>query len=360
MTQEVLHTWSWLNLLTKKRYDALIEICGTLDSALQHIDPELLQAIGIRMDTIMKAMNRLDEFDPEQHAAELEKRSISILSIENDAYPSALADIPDLPIFLSYKGDISLVNQPCIGLVGKRDMSSYGKRVTESFVPPIVRAGCVTVSGLADGIDTVVAEETIKAGGKTIAVLGHGFGTIYPQSSARLAEEIVESGGLVLSEFALDTQPGKYTFPARNRIIAGLSAGTVVLEAAAKSGALITSDLALDYGRDVFAVPGQIFDPNYEGCHAAIAQSKAKLVSSADEVLREIGIVSPQRAAKSEYQPQSDQESIVYKALTTMPQSVSDLVGGSGLRTDEINATLTMMEIVGAAKNVGGGMWVRQ
>jgi DNA processing protein len=203
-----------------------------------------------------------------------------MIRVADDVYPTQLKTIDDPPIFLYYKGSLEITKQPCIAAIGTRTMSAYGDRVTEAFVPPLVRAGMVTVSGLAYGIDAAVAKETLLAGGNTIAVLGHGLGMISPKAHRMLADDIVTHGGLLLSEFPLDVRPDKYTFPARNRIIAGLSLGALILEATEDSGSLITADLALDYNRDVFAVPGNVFDPNYAGCHALIRKGSAQLVTT--------------------------------------------------------------------------------
>lgn len=351
--------WSWMNVLTQKRYDALLERFGDVDTALAHVHEELLRGLGCKEETAFAALNRLDEFDPAAYEAALKKRGIRLISREDEEYPSALLQIQDPPVFLYFKGDIQILSQPCIALVGTRKMSSYGKRVTEEFVPALVRAGCITVSGLAEGIDTQVAKETLAAGGRTVAVLGHGLGSLYPKSNAALAEKIVETGGLVLSEYPLDAPSDRFTFPARNRIIAALSAGTVVLEAAEGSGSIITADLALEYSREVFAVPGDIFNPNYEGCHACIARGQARLVSTPADVLQEVGIVSPSNGSKASYKAQNAAEEAVLKALTTLPQSSGELVERSGLAAAEISATLTMMELAGAAKNTGDGLWVR-
>ena len=353
-------TWSWLNILSKKRYDALLQLYGSLEGALSHVDQPLLRALSCREETVLTVLNRLEEFQPEAYEQELAKRDIGVLCIEDALYPRLLREIADPPVFLYYRGDLEILEQPCVALVGTRGMSSYGKRVTELFVPPMVSAGVVTVSGLALGIDAQVARETLTAGGKTVAVLGHGMGSIYPRSNAVLAEEIVAKGGLLLSEFPLDVPPDKFTFPARNRIIAGLSKGTVVLEAGEGSGALITADLALEYGREVFAVPGQIFDEHAAGCHACIAQGRAKLVSSGTEVLGDIGVVVSEKSAQQAlYFPKSPTEGVVLRALTGMPQSVSELRERSGLEAASVNAALTMMELAGAAKNTGNGLWVR-
>ena len=292
MQKETALIFSWLNVLTKKRYDALIEKFSSIDEALQHIDPELLKSLGCKEETVFRALNRMDECDPESYLAELTKRGISLISIEDPQYPARLKQIADPPVFLYYKGSLEILNEPTIACVGKREMSTYGQRVTDMFVPVFIKAGMVTVSGLAAGIDAAVAKESIRANGKTVAVVGHGLADIYPSANKPLAKEIIEQGGLILSEFPLDHPADKFTFPARNRIIAGLSLGTVVLEAGEGSGACITADLALDYGREVFAVPGQIFDEHYKGCHQLIAKGQAKLVQSPEEVLSEIGIVS--------------------------------------------------------------------
>ena len=353
-------TWSWLNFLTKRRYDALMDKYGSLDSALSQIDPDMLTALGCQEETVFRVLNRLDAFDPDIYARELEKRGLNLLSVESPQYPARLHNIEDCPIFLYYKGDIEILNQPCVGCVGKREMSPYGKRVAESFVPTFVQSGMVTVSGLALGIDAVVAKETLQAGGKTAAVVGGGLAKIYPATNAALAKDIVENGGLILCEFPLDQIPDKYTFPARNRIIAGLSIATVVLEAGKGSGALITADLALEYNRDVFAVPGQIFDENYSGCHQYIAEGRAKLAQSPEEILRDIGIVSQSSNEEVQaYHSDDVQEQRLYESLTSMPQSVSDLVERAQIDAAAINAKLTMLELCGRAKNVGNGMWVR-
>lgn len=354
-------TWSWLNVLNTKRLEALLRVYGDLVKALAHLDESMLKELGCRDDTAMTVLNRRDEFDPQTYEQELAKRNLSFLTIDDTEYPQRLREIPDAPVFLYWRGDLAVLGQPCIALVGTREMSDYGRRVTESFVPDLVAAGLITVSGLALGIDAAVARETLAAGGRTVAVLGHGLAKIYPAENARLAEEIVANGGLILSEFPLDALPGKYTFPARNRIIAGLSLGTVVLEAPEGSGALITADLALEYGRDVFVVPGQIFDTNYAGCHQMLGKGHAKLVGSAADILCELGVVAPETSHTSSlYAPKSAAEEALLRVLTTMPQTTDDLTQRSGLSASVIAASLTMMELAGAAKQVGHGQWVRR
>ncbi|PIR48171.1 DNA-protecting protein DprA [Candidatus Peregrinibacteria bacterium CG10_big_fil_rev_8_21_14_0_10_55_24] len=358
VTAQTALTWSWLNILTKRRYEALLAHYADLDTALDHLNEEVLRALGCREETVLKTLNRLEAFDPEAYGAELARRSVTFVTIEGEDYPRLLKELPDAPVFLYAWGDLEILSEPCIALVGTRAMTSYGKRVTEEFVPTLVRAGLITISGLAQGVDTQVARSTLDSSGRTVAVLGYGLARIQPQASARLAQEIVKNGGLILSEFPLDTTPDKYTFPARNRIIAGLSRGTVVLEAGEGSGALITADLALDYGREVFAVPGDIFSEHAAGCHDFIAQGRAKLVSQPQQVLRDIGVVAPQTTQRV-FKPDTDAEAAVFRVLAPLPQSVEDLVAKSGMQTASVNATLTMLELKGAARSVGAGQWVR-
>lgn len=352
-------TWSWLNVLTSRRLEALKQVYGDLTEALRHVDESLLKSLGCRDDTVLTVLNRLEEFDPRTYEKELAKRHLSFLTIEDPQYPERLKSLPDAPIFLYWRGDLALLGQPCLALVGTREMSEYGERVTEALVPGLVRAGLVTVSGLALGIDAAVARETLAAGGRTVAVLGHGLAKIHPASNARLAEEITAKGGLILSEFPLDSEPGKFTFPARNRIIAGLSLGTVVLEAGEKSGALITAELALEYGREVFVVPGPIFEPTYAGSHQILSKGQAKLVSSPKDILVELGMTAPSESPAAPYDPRSAAEAALLKVLTAMPQTADTLQERSGLLAGDLAATLTLMELAGAVKNVGEGKWVR-
>lgn len=350
-----------MNALHLKRLKALEERFGTIDASLKALTPDLLMELGLKEETALLTMNRLEEFDASAYEAELTKRHLRLIAIDEDEYPSLLKQVPDAPVFLYVRGNLKILGDPCVALVGTREMSEYGRRVVAHFIPPLVAAGIVTVSGLAYGVDAEVARETLRIGGPTVAVLGHGLGMIYPKAHAKLADEIVQAGGLLLSEFPLDTQPDQYTFPARNRIIAGLSLGTVVVEAAEGSGSLITADLALDYNRDVFAVPGQLFDPNYRGCHQLISRGQAKLITDAAEILTELGVVAPKLPLgdRPSFVAGSEEEGKIFGSLSTMPQSLDDLVVKSKLDAAAANATLTILELKGVVRNVGGGQWVR-
>lgn len=356
---ETALAWSWLNVMTKKRYEALKTVYGDLSAALMSLDEELLQGLSCKEDTIYKVLNRWEEFDAEAYQAALTKRGVNLITIEDESYPVQLKATDDPPVFLYYRGDLSILQQPCLALVGTRKMSDYGRRVTEQCARAGVEAGLVIVSGLASGVDTVAAQAALDARGRTAAVLAHGLANIYPAANKRLAEAIIEGGGVVLTEFPLDQRPDTYTFPARNRIVAGLSLATAVMEAPEGSGALITADLAAGYGRDVFAVPGPVFEQNYAGCHRIIHSGQAKLLMSSESMLRDIGIVRPKKPARSRYEPSTPAEEAIWSALTSMPQAVDDIMEKTGLAAGEINATLTIMELQGVVEQVGSRQWVR-
>lgn len=205
-------------------------------------------------------------------------------------YPASLRNIPTSPAHLFYQGERGLLTEPAIAVVGSRALTSYGEAACRQLVLDLVRAGLVIVSGLAMGIDTIAHRAALEAGGRTIAVLGNGLKQkhITPQSNLKLARQIIKSGGLLVTEYSPETEARPHHFPARNRIIAGLSLGTVVVEATAKSGALITARLALDFNREVFAVPGSIFNSRSMGTHHLI-QRGAKLVTSAQDIIQELG-----------------------------------------------------------------------
>lgn len=349
-----------LGFVTFRRYTLLKEAYGDMDSVVPIINRELLQKLGCKAETSASVLTMKQEFDAQKTGADMQKRRVQLCSIEDPEYPAILRELPDPPVFLSYIGDLSILEHPLIAVIGTRRMSGYGRRVVEVFVPSFVRSNVITVSGLALGVDAAVAKDTINAGGKTVAVLGHGLGTIHPRSNMQLAETIVQSGGLILSEYPLSFAPDIYTFPARNRIIAGLSLGTLVIEAPKDSGSIITAELALEYNREVFAVPGQIFDDHVAGCHALIAQGRAQLVTEPSEVLRAIGLVPSNTLEQTAFLPRTDDERVMYETLSGMPQSIDDLSLRTGLNASRIGTALTLMELDGVVGKMEGGMWIRK
>jgi len=212
---------------------------------------------------------------------------MTIISISDKVYPKLLAKIDKPPQKLFAEGDLNLLNQPAITVVGSRNMTAYGQKVASFLVRDLVAAGQVIISGLARGVDAWAHETCLRNGGKTIAVLGHGLDQIYPPENRPLAEEIIKKGGLLLSEYPPKASIRALNFKARDRLMAGLTAGTLVIEGKSKSGTKITASYAVDFGREVFAVPGPIDSPNAIG-PAELIQQGAKLVLTVEDILEEL------------------------------------------------------------------------
>jgi DNA processing protein len=247
---------------------------------------------------------------------------------------------------------LSSLDECAIAVVGTRRPTSYGRDAADRLAGDLARAGVTIVSGLAKGIDTHAHRSALAACGRTIAVLGSGLDRIYPAENAALAREISEKGTLI-SEYPPGTPPDAANFPARNRIISGLSRGVLVIEARESSGALITADFALEQGRDVFAIPGNIFWPTSEGSHRLIQQG-AKLVRCADDVLQELNLAQlPQQLEMRQVLPANDTEATLVQLLSDEPLHIDQVVRQSGLPTHVVSPALAMMELKGMVRQVG-------
>ena len=214
------------------------------------------------------------------------KHNVDIISIQDKQYPEILKNIYDPPLSLYIRGSKEILNSNSIAIVGCRECSKYGENVAQELAYNISKEKINIVSGLAKGIDAIAHTGSILAGGKTIAVLGNGLDTIYPLENTHLAKKILETGGAIISEYPLGEKPQRQNFPERNRIVSGMSKGIIVVEAQEKSGTLITVDFALEQGRDVFVVPGNINSPNSVGTNELIKQG-AKLITNYKDVLEE-------------------------------------------------------------------------
>ena len=228
----------------------------------------------------------IESMDWDLEIKRLQEQKIKVLTILDGAYPQRLKEIYLPPIVLFYRGNLSLVNQRAVAIVGSRDHSKYAKDCIHELIPTIVNYGIVVVSGLARGVDTLAHEETLKTSGNTIAVIGSGLDVVYPPENANLYD-LIAKRGLILSEYPLQSRPLKFHFPYRNRIIAGLSHGVCVIEAKEKSGSLITANLALSENREVFAVPGSIFSTHSKGTNSLI-EAGACLVSSGETISKNL------------------------------------------------------------------------
>lgn len=282
---------------------------------------------------------------------------VQIIRKGDNEYPLLLAEIHDPPEQLFVRGIIP--PGICFAVVGSRVPSAYGKTVTAKLVEPLAAAGVVIVSGLAYGIDALAHEAALAVGGKTIAVLGTGVDetSLYPRQHRKLARRIVEAGGAVISEYPSGTGPEKYHFPARNRIIAGLSRGVLIIEAKEKSGALITADLALKENRDVFAVPGPITSPTSAGPNQLI-QTGAKPVLSPDDILVEYELTQLVTGNR-ELVTMKDEERRLLDILASDAVHVDAIGMKLNLPAPDVSAMLVALELKGLIKNVGGGRYAR-
>lgn len=283
---------------------------------------------------------------------------IDLILLEEINYQPSLKEIHKPPSGIYIKG--SLKNEtPKIAIVGTRKSTEYGKRVAEKLSRELSGLGITIVSGLAEGIDTFSHKSAIDAGGQTIAVLGTGFNHIFPASNIKLAEKIVDNGCLI-SEYCPETMGARHQFPARNRIISGLSLGTIVIEAPEKSGSLITAKIALEQNREVFAVPGSIFSRSSIGPNELIKQG-AKLVSCVEDILTELNISVPERNNLPENNNLAQEEKIILNIIreSETPKVADEIIIESGLSPELAGKLLTMLELKSLIENSNGKYWTK-
>ena len=290
-----------------------------------------------------------DHADPAAEMREAEQRGISIVTQDDDGYPAPLRDSYDPPLLLYVWGKLEPRDKHAIGIVGSRRATRYGKQATHRFAYQLSQSGFTIISGLARGIDTAAHEAAVAAAGRTIAVVGSGLGKLYPPENLALAERIASGFGAVVSEFPLNTGPDKQTFPMRNRIVAAWSRAVLVVECPAWSGSLITANLATEYGKPVFAVPGPIDSPASAGCNQLIRDG-ATLVADPSHLLDDLGEL-PFARKTGPAEPVGDipelpeEEAAVFAAVTTDESPVDLIIERCGLPAHTVTATLMKLEM---------------
>ena len=286
-----------------------------------------------------------------------------IIARGDENFPELLEQIPRPPERLYIKGDPGLLHMPALAIVGSRNPTQAGARNAFEFARHLGAAGFCIVSGLAEGIDTAAHRGALDAGAATIAFLGHGIDRVYPSANKELAHEIAAHGALV-SEFPLGTHPHKTLFPQRNRLISGVSLGTLVVEAARRSGSLITARYAGDQGREVFALPGSIHNPLARGCHKLIRQG-AKLVETAEDIVNELAPLSSHLLQNSLESTNNDDLPVhdddeyrqLKKYLSHDPISIDELAEDYGLTIDQVSSMLLILELQGEVESLSGGRY---
>lgn len=350
--------WHCLNLIPEigpQRFKRLYSFFETMKEAWQ-ADSGLLLKTGLEEKIIEKIFSLRKEIDLEKEIENLEKEEIKILTIKEKDYPWRLKEIYNPPALLYLKGNFETRdNDFSLGVVGTRKASSYGRQITLEIVRELALKGLTIVSGLAYGIDSFAHQETVNVKGRTIAVLGCGLSEkiIYPSVNRKLAQEIINHGAII-SEYSPNTPAIPQHFPARNRIISGLSLGTLVIEAPKESGALLTARHAIDQGREVFAIPQNINSSNSEGVNYLISQG-AKLVTSAQDILEELNLKELKTFIENrKIIPSTKEEEIILKVLSKESTHIDQIVQKTNLNSSQVNSLLTSMEIKGLIRNTGG------
>ena len=333
------------------RVRALLAHFGNLEAAWR-ADAANLRAAGLPQNAIQELQYRRQRLDLNAELRKVEDHGLQILTWESDGYPSLLRNIDQPPPVLYVNGEITSDDDWAVAVVGTRNATSYGLRVAERFAGALAENNVTVVSGLALGVDGAAHRAALRAGGRTIAVLGCGLDTVYPYRHRALADEIRRAGAVV-SDYPLGTKPDASNFPPRNRIISGLSLGTLVVEAGIRRGALITVRFALEQGRETFAVPGSIDSPRSAGTNTLLQRGEAKPVMDVADILEELNLsmVPQQRAVRQEV-PATPTEAALLHHISADPTHLDDLVRRSGLETSLVSSTLTIMELKGLVRRV--------
>jgi len=342
-----------LNLLPKigpVRVRRLLEYFGTPAAILGAPKDKLVRVDGIGEETASILHRWQDHADPVAEIAEAKQRGISIVTQQDPDYPSPLLEAYDPPLLLYVWGKIEDRDRHAIGIVGSRRATPYGRNVTKKLSFQLAGAGFTIVSGLARGIDTTAHEGALAAKGRTIAVIGSGLAKLYPPENLGLAEKIADGNGAVVSEFPLHTAPDRQTFPMRNRIVAAWSKAVLVTECPSRSGSLITANLASEYGKTIYAVPGSIDSPMSMGCHELIRDG-ATLIFDGSQILDDLGGLQFSGASKAapaptvDLPPMSEEEAKVFAAVRHEDQPVDRIIDASGLPAPVVTATLMKLEM---------------
>lgn len=338
------------------RLQRLIDRFGDAEEAWQASEHDLHSVLDDRATESLLATRRRLSLDKEMER--YEQKGIRVLTVAEDAYPRLLKQIPAPPPVIFLRGTLLPDDDLAVAIVGTRRSSSYGREVTARMATGLAEAGVTVVSGLARGIDAAAHGATLVAGGRTIAVLGSGVDIIYPSEHHQLAERIVENGALV-SDYPPGRKPDAPNFPARNRIISGLSLGVVVIEAPNRSGALITVDFAADQGREVFIVPGSVLSDNSAGCHRMLRDG-ARLVTCADDVLDDLRIGQRKdQAAVQQALPLTDGERRMLNHINADPQHIDEIIAAANVPVSEGLALISMLELKGIVRDAGARHFVR-
>ena len=360
-------TFFWLSLsqvpgVGNVIFNRLIKKFNTPEKVFRSSPEELKKVEGLRSQTIEVILSFKDNGWVEKELDHIEKHTITFLTVNDERFPRNLKEIYDPPPFLYVKGELREEDTLSLSVVGSRNASTYGKTMTKRLSQALAERGFTIVSGLARGIDTFAHRGALEGRGRTLAVLGSGIDIIYPWENKALAEEIALHGA-ILSEFPFGTKPEAINFPSRNRIISGLSLGTVLVEASFRSGSLITARLALEQGREVFAVPGNVDSPWSKGTNRMIKEG-AKLIMDPEDIIEEVlpqykaPVTSGQRKPL-ETKGLTPEGQKIFELLEINPLHIDHLIQKSGLQSNQVSSLLLELELNGLVKQLPGKMFIK-
>ncbi len=352
------------------RLRRLVEKFGNVGLVLEASENRLREVEGIGKHTAGAILRSRGQSDIDRIIDESRELGVRILCVEDEDYPRPLRNIPDPPICLFVRGELQPTDSVAVAVVGTRRCSHYGREQAFRFSESLARAGFTIVSGLARGIDGQAHRGALSGGGRTIAVLGNGLGTIYPNEHSDLALEIARHGAVV-SELPPSTAPDAKNFPGRNRIVIGMSLGVIVIEAGKRSGALISARLASEYNREVFALPGRVDQPELTiGSNGLIREGSAKLITCMDDVLDELGdvgtIMAPKTPAiESDSAPTPTasphlgaEENTIYKIVAEGCEQADTICNKASIATGRVMSALTSLQLKGFIKQLPGNRFV--
>ncbi|MEC4816489.1 MAG: DNA-processing protein DprA [Scytonema sp. PMC 1069.18] len=361
--------WSQISGIGPILLGRLQQHFGSLASAWEATPTRLREVEGFGFQTLEKVVQQRSRIHPEKLLEQHQEQNPNFWTPADTEYPRLLLEIPSPPPILYYRGEVNLQEnfgqKPLVGIVGTRQPSEYGLRWTRQISTALAKHGFTVVSGLAEGIDTESHAATIRASGRTLAVMGTGVDVVYPSKNLELYKQII-TNGLVLSEYPTKTRPDRTHFPRRNRIIAGLSRAVLVMEAPEKSGALITASYANEFGRDIYALPGRLDDYPSQGCLKLISQGATPILKELNELLRMLGAIPlldtieasppPEQLPLPDLSPELQQ---VMNAIASEALPLDFIIQQTGMPASSVSSALLQLELMGLVLQLPGMRYQR-
>lgn len=353
---------SQFDFMSNSKFEKVLEVFSSPKDIFTASPKELFELKEVFKDKYEILVNEIVNFNEREFFKSLEQRNIKCLTIMSDNYPARLLNLKNPPYVLYYVGNIDLINSKAIAIVGTRSPSNYGKQVTEKYAKELAEKGLTIVSGLASGVDKIAHEGALDVGGNTIAVLGGGLDHIYPAMNVNLAREIGKKG-LIITEYYLSIKPTKYTFPTRNRIIAGLSNAVLITEAKGGSGSLYTKEYADELGIDSYCIPGNITSEKSEATNRLIKIGSAICTTSPIDILKNFGIAyeseeKRKRVSKAKLANLTIEQAVICEFLKDGEQDFTFLQEKTKYSAQILNYNLTTLEINGIIKKLAGNCYM--